>query len=94
MAVDEQSRHALYQQLEQVLGREATGTLMAYLPPVGWADVVTKQDLNYRLDALEARLVAELHRELTATTRTVVFSVIGTNLGVAGLALALSRIAA
>ena len=62
---------------------------MAYLPPVGWADVVTKQDLDYRLEAMEGRLLSEL----AATTRTVVFSVIGTNLGVAGLALALARIA-
>jgi hypothetical protein len=89
MAVDEQSRHALYQQLEQVLGREATSTLMAYLPPVGWADVVTKRDLDFRLEAMEGRLLSEL----AATTRTVVFSVIGTNVGIAGLALALSRFA-
>jgi hypothetical protein len=90
MAIDEQSRHALYRQLEQVLGGEATNTLMAYLPPAGWVDIATKQDLVY----LEGRLLTEMHRELTATTRTVVFSVIGTNLAVAGLALALSRIAA
>ena len=92
MAIDEQSRHALYRQLEQVLGGEATNTLMAYLPPVGWADVATKQDLVYmegRLEAMEGRLLSQL----AATTRTMVFSVIGTNLGVAGLALALARIA-
>ena len=85
MAIDEQSRHALYRQLEQVLGGEATNTLMAYLPPVGWADVATKQDLVY----LEGRLLSQLAQQ----TRAVVFSVIGTNLAVAGLALALSRIA-
>ena len=69
---------------------------MAYLPPVGRADVVTKQDLDYRLEAMEGRLEAmegRLLSQLAATTRTVVFSVIGTNLGVAGLALALARIA-
>jgi hypothetical protein len=52
MAISEESRHHLYQRLEQVLGpREAT-VLMEHLPPVGWADVATKRDL----DALETRM--------------------------------------
>ena len=38
--------------LEQTLGAEAAATLMEHLPPVGWADVATKRDL----DALEERL--------------------------------------
>lgn len=45
MAVDESSRHALYQKLEDVLGREEATTLMEHLPPVGWANVATKRDL-------------------------------------------------
>ena len=52
MAISEESRHHLYQRLEEVLGREETKVLMEYLPPVGWADVVTKRDL----DALETRM--------------------------------------
>ncbi len=52
MAVDEESRHRLYQRLEQVLGRAEAGALMEYLPPVGWADVATRRDL----DALEDRI--------------------------------------
>lgn len=52
MAISEESRHHLYQRLEDVLGpREAT-VLMEHLPPLGWADVATKRDL----DALEIRL--------------------------------------
>ena len=52
MAVSEESRHHLYQRLEEVLGREETKVLMGYLPPVGWADVAAKRDL----DALESRM--------------------------------------
>jgi hypothetical protein len=42
----------LYLRLEEVLGPEAATTLMEHLPPIGWADVAMKRDL----DALEQRL--------------------------------------
>jgi len=45
MAISEESRHHLYQRLEAVLGPQEATTLMEHLPPVGWADVATKQDL-------------------------------------------------
>jgi hypothetical protein len=74
MPVDERSRHELHAKLEQVLGAEEASTLMSYLPPVGWADVATKRDL----DQLEGRLRAEIRatkRELNhvegALTRDV-----------------------
>ena len=44
MAIDERTRHQLYLRLEEVLGDEEANTLMEHLPPVGWADVATKQD--------------------------------------------------
>ena len=52
MVLDERSRHQLYLRLEEALGPEAATTLMEHLPPVGWADVALKRDL----DALEHRL--------------------------------------
>jgi hypothetical protein len=55
MVVDERSRHALFQQLERTLGEEAAATLMEHLPPVGWADVATRRDL----DSLRAEMQAE-----------------------------------
>lgn len=64
MAITEESRHRMYQRLEEVLGREQAATLMEHLPPVGWADVATKRDL----DVLEFKLEAALHRELRAQT--------------------------
>lgn len=56
MALDEQARHRLHMRLDEVLGPEVTGTLMELLPPVGWADVATRQDL----DALGHRIDAQL----------------------------------
>jgi len=52
MAISEESRHHLYQRLENVLGPEEATVLMQHLPPVGWADVATKRDL----DAMEERV--------------------------------------
>ena len=52
MALDERARHELFLRLEAVLGPEPAETLMELMPPVGWADVATKRDL----DALEQRI--------------------------------------
>jgi len=52
VAISEESRHHLYQRLEEVLGPKEATVLMEHLPPVGWADVATKRDL----DALEVRV--------------------------------------
>jgi hypothetical protein len=59
MAVDERSRHELYRRLEEVLGPDAATTLIEHLPPVGWADVATKNDLaglEQRMDLRFARV--------------------------------------
>src|SRR5438270_96973 len=52
MALDERARHELFLRLQQALGPESAETLMEMMPPVGWADVATKRDL----DALEERM--------------------------------------
>ena len=61
MTVDERSRLQLAEALKRALGDEEGITLMELLPPVGWADVATKQDLrlvDLRFDALETRMDA------------------------------------
>ena len=58
MAITEKSRHELYRRLEEILGPEQATTLMEHLPPVGWADVATKDDLR----SLETRLDARIDR--------------------------------
>ena len=46
MVISEETRHRLYQRLEEVLGHDDAATLMEHLPPVGWADVATKTDIE------------------------------------------------
>jgi hypothetical protein len=76
MAIDERRRLELAEAAKRSLGDDAGVTLMEYLPPVGWADVATKRDLDVlavamRRDStrlasnLESRLMADLHREPT-----------------------------
>jgi HAMP domain-containing protein len=62
MELDDRTRQGLFQRLDDVLGPEHAEVLMGYLPPVGWADVATKHDL----DLLSARFEAMLHREIGA----------------------------
>jgi hypothetical protein len=104
MAVDERSRHELHGKLEQLLGPKEAGTLMSYLPPVGWADVATKRDL----DELEGRLRAEIqllrsdlrsdllsgiHSEIHSAARWILGLVSSLFIALAGIAFAAARLA-
>ena len=90
MAIDEGSRHRLYQRLDQVLGSEEATTLMAHLPPVGWADVATKHDLSILRTEMQA-LRHELHADMERLFRRVIMWTSSTVLAAAGLAFAAGR---
>ncbi len=67
MAVDERERHELHRRLDEVLGADVATNLMRHLPPSGWGDVATKQDLDHlgtQLRLEMATLRGELHREI------------------------------
>ena len=80
MTIDERSRHQLFQRLDEVLGTEAASTMMALVPPVGWADVATKHDvlrlkddlaqleerMDLRFEALDSRFETLEHKLLGA----------------------------
>lgn len=70
MAIDERQRHLLHEKLDDVLGPDQAATLMEHLPPVGWADVARRSDVDHlgEMLRLEFRggidgLRAEMHRE-------------------------------
>jgi hypothetical protein len=73
MAVDERRRLQLADAAKRSLGDDAGITLMELLPPVGWADVATKRDL----DALELRLEARFERGFRQVLVTNSLVVIG-----------------
>lgn len=45
MSVDEAKRHQLYNRAVERLGQEEADILMAHLPPGGYPNLATKQDL-------------------------------------------------
>jgi hypothetical protein len=65
MVIDERSRLALHKRLEELLGASEAATLMEHLPPVGWADVATKRDL----DQAQAATKRDLEHLQAATKR-------------------------
>jgi len=54
MSITEASRFQLRTAIGQILDEEAADTLMELLPPVGWADVATKTDLQHLRDELKS----------------------------------------
>lgn len=92
MAIDEAKRHELHERARQALGTDAGDSLMELLPPVGWADVATKHDVDALaaatkrdLDMLAVSLRAAItdavkgseHRILFWMFTTVLTSVLG-----------------
>lgn len=96
MVVDERAGHELHAKLEEVLGADEAATLMSHLPPVGWADVATKRDLDTKLEAMEHRMIAAWRAELSAAERhilTVGLTVmLSANIALAGLAVAAAKL--
>lgn len=65
MSVSNAQRHDLHSGLEEVLGPQRAETLMDYLPPVGWADVATKSDLDAAVATLSTTIDTDIGRLAT-----------------------------
>jgi hypothetical protein len=81
MSITEASRFQLRTAIGQILSEEAADTLMELLPPVGWADVATKTDLQHLRDELKGDInslrvatktdIQHLREELKADMRAL-----------------------
>ena len=61
----ERHRHQLYEEAKQALSVESADELMSSLPPVGWADVATKDDvamIRLEMDAFRAEIRGDMAR--------------------------------
>lgn len=72
MAVTERTRHELHEALVELMGPERAETLMEHLPPTGWGDVVTKEYLDLRLEALEHRVLSEVDSRLRSQMTMII----------------------
>ena len=99
MAITEHDRHRMYQRLEEVLGSEEAATLMEHLPPVGWADVATKRDLDVGVDHLATTLRLEMENlgerlrlDFERGMRHLSFQLIGAFVAIATVMIAVVRL--
>lgn len=92
MALDERSRHLLYQKLEEVLGHEEATTLMAHLPQVQWDQLATKDDLRLLEERLIARMELNKAELMSQTLRTILVTNVTSLMAVAAIAFAAARL--
>jgi hypothetical protein len=59
VAISEHDRYELQKWFVENAGERVAETLMAHLPPVGWADVATKRDLEHLEMVVRLELRAE-----------------------------------
>ena len=77
MAATQAQRAALYVSLVDSMGEEAADTLMDQLPPSGWDQVATKEDLagvELRLKAAFTEAIAETNVKLAESRASLVES--------------------
>jgi hypothetical protein len=79
MSVDERSRHLLFVKLEEVIGPDSATTLMEHLPPGGYTELATKQDLL----VLKNEILAKIGQE----TRAIVFALVAVVVSISSVAL-------
>ena len=85
MSVTEQQRHQLFTWLEETMGSDRAETMMSLLPPVGWADVATKHDLDQLELRLDLRFDAKLNAAILQSTRTFVTWLLPTQAATIGI---------
>ena len=75
MAATQAQRAALYANLVDSMGEEAADTLMDQLPPTGWDQMATKEDLagvELRMQAAFAAAMAEINAKFAETNASIV----------------------
>jgi len=89
--ISEQARHRLYSRLGEVLGSDEAATLMGYLPPLGWGDVATRDDLRLLEARLDAKL-ADVRGAIASQNRNLFVSMLTLQLTALGLFVAAAHL--
>lgn len=86
MAVDEHSRHQLYNRVVEVLGAKEADILMAHLPPGGYSSLATKLDVLESERRTTAELKGHVWRVVLSTNIPTMAIIAGIAFGAANLA--------
>ena len=99
MSITEASRFQLRTAIGQILNEEAADTLMELLPPVGWADVATKTDLQHLRDELKGDMLnlqltieVGVRKLIHEQTKWLITTMIAMNAVTVAVAVALSKL--
>ena len=78
MALTHTQRTSMFNTLAQVMGQQDAETLMEHLPPSGWDNVATKEDIRASFAELNATIATGLAQ--AATERTEIIKTVSTGL--------------
>ena len=99
MSITEASRFQLRTAIGQILSEEAADTLMELLPPVGWADVATKTDIQHLRDEMKADMRAlqltieiAIEKRIHEQTKWLITTMIAMNTVMLAASVALSKL--
>ena len=99
MSITEASRFQLRTAIGQILSEEAADTLMELLPPVGWADVATKPDIQHLRDELKGDMLnlqltieVNVRKLIHEQTKWLITTMIAMNAVTVAVAVALSKL--
>jgi Pyruvate/2-oxoacid:ferredoxin oxidoreductase gamma subunit len=92
MSIGEASRFQLRTAIGQILDEEAADTLMELLPPVGWADVATKTDLQHLRDEFKGDIEIAIEKRIHEQTKWLITTMIAMNTVMLAASVALSKL--
>ena len=81
----------MHSALRQAIGESEADTLMEHLPPVGWADVATKRDLEHLQSELRLEFEATMERGFRRVIMWMAGLVVGGLIAGMGVAATIAR---
>lgn len=79
--LDERARNRMHNRLREVMGDDVADTMIDSLPPTGWHELATKQDLQLLeqslIAAFRGELTGALTTAITSQSRSITFQVVG-----------------
>ena len=76
MPTNDSARRALYTALEATMGSNAADIMMDHLPPHGWGELATRDDLDHGLELLAEKLRHEFSQAMNRQTWRLVMAML------------------